>query len=149
MKRAVFSKVTYDERFRRGEEWDLIVSAHRAGIRSHYCEGLIVFHVGRPTRKFLVDSIYAGNYVLFLRKYGLWYIKFNPKHLLAFVFRISLIYAIPVSFVFPFALLVYPATLVAHAINGKVPLFSMGNVVKLCSEFMKGVGEHLYLFRVL
>lgn len=158
MKKEVFSVVNYDEKFKRGEEWDLIVSAHREGIPSHYCDGLVVFHIRRPRKRFLKEMIYAGNYVVFLKKYGLWYIKFNPKHFLAFILRIGLIYAIPLSLIFPLALLMYPVAWCAYSINAymyaKRAGYSVSTsmkraVFKMLVELMRGVGEHLHLFKIL
>jgi len=145
MKRELFSIVNYDERFRRGEEWDLMVSAVRKGIRAHCCDGLFFFHSGRPKKLFLKDMVYRGNYVIFLKKYGFWYIKFNPSHFLAFIMRIALIYAIPLSFLCPFALLVYPAAWAARCLYWK----TLENPFWLLVEYMKGIGEHLYLLKVL
>jgi len=145
MKREIFSMVDYDERFRRGEDWDFVVSAHRKGIRSHYCDGLFAFHISRSRKRYLKDMIYAGNYVTYLRKYGLWYVKFNPKHFLAFLFRNALIYAIPLSFIFPLALLVYPIAWCAYSLDEKKSV----RPIKLLVEIMKGIGEHLYLLKIL
>jgi len=149
MKKKLFDVVNYDERFRRSEDWDLVVSAHQRGIKLHLCNGLKFSHIGRSAKIYLKDMIYAGTYVLFLRKYGLWYIKFNPRHLVAFAFRIALIYAIPFSLLFPFVLMVYPIAFLAYAIHGKTPIFSKASAFKLLAEMMKGIGEHLYMFKVI
>jgi len=149
MKKQLFSVVNYDERFRRSEDWDLVVSAHRKGVKTHRCIGLKYFHISRSAKLFLKDMIYAGTYVLFLKKHGLWYVKFNPKHFVAFISRIALIYAVPIAFFFPYVLLIYPVAWVSYAINSKVPFFSKGIAIKLFSEMMKGIGEHLYLFRLI
>lgn len=147
MKKEIFSVVNYDERFKRGEDWEFVVSAHREGIRSHYCDGLFAFHISRPRTRYLKDMIYAGNYVTYLGKYGLWYVKFNPRHFLAFLLRIALIYAIPISLIFrfPLALLVYPVAWCAYSLDEK----KLAHPIKLLVEIMKGIGEHLYLFKVL
>jgi len=145
MKKEIFSVVDYDERFKRGEDWDFVVSAHQKGIRSHYCDGLFAFHILRSRKRYLKDMIYAGNYVTYLKKYGLWYVKFNPRHFLAFLFRIALIYAIPLSFISPLALLVYPVAWCACSIHWKV----LYHPIKLLIEIMQGIGEHLYLLKIL
>jgi len=154
MKKELFSVVNYDERFKRSEDWDFFVSAHRKGIKTHRCRGLKYFHIGRSARVYLKDMMYAGTYVLFFKKHGLWYVKFNPKHFLAFVLRIGLIYAVPLtflfpSFFFPFALVIFPVAWVSYAINGKIPLFSKRTALKLLAEMVKGIGEHLYLFKLI
>lgn len=164
MKKEVFSVVNYDERFKRGEEWDLLVSAHRKSIPSHYWNGFRVSHIPRPRKRKLREMVYAGNYVLFLKKYGLWYIKFDPKHFLAFIFRIGLIYAVPIcliiglifavplSLIFPLALLIYPVAWCAYFINAKRKDWGAGIrgiTFKMLEEIMKGVGEHLHVFKVL
>jgi len=149
MKKELFSVVNYDERFRRSEDWDLVISAYQKGIKMHRCSGLKYFHIGRSGKRYLKEMIYSGTYVLFLRKHGLWYVKFNPKHFAAFVFRIALIYAIPLAFFFPFVLMIYPVTWVSYAINAKMPIFSRGPAFKLLAEMMKGIGEHLYLLKLI
>jgi len=149
MKKELFSIVNYDERFRRSEDWDLVVSAYRKGIKAHRCSGLKYFHIGRSAKRYLKEMIYSGTYVLFLKKHGLWYVKFNPKHFVAFVFRMALIYAVPIAFFFPYTLLIYPFAWVSYAINSKTPLFSKGTAIKLLAEMMKGIGEHLYLFKLI
>jgi len=149
MKKELFSVVNYDERFRRSEDWDLVISANRKGFRMHRCNGFKYFHITRSAKVYLKDMIYAGTYVLFLKKHGLWYVKFNPKHFGAFILRIALIYAVPLSFFFPLALLTYPVALLAYAIDGKTFPFSKGVVFKLLVEMMKGAGEHLYMFKLI
>lgn len=149
MKKELFSIVNYDERFRRSEDWDFVVSAHRKGIKMHCCSGLKYFHLTRSRKRYLRDMIYAGTYVLFLEKHRLWYIKFNPKHFAAFIFRIAMIYAIPLAFFFPYVLLIYPIAWVGYVINGKLRFFSKRPGFKLLVEIMKGIGEHLYLFKLI
>lgn len=149
MKRKLFSLVNYDERFKRSEDWELIVSAHRKGIRSHYCDGLKYYHVSRLAKTYLKDMIYAGTYILFLKKYHVWYIRFSPKHFSAFALRIALIYAVPFSFLFPPVLLIYPLAWIVYAIEGKSSLFSRGTAFKFVVETVKGIGEHLYLFEII
>ena len=155
MKKELFSVVNYDERFKRSEDFEFVISAYRKGIKAHRCHGLKYFHITRSRKRYLKEMIYSGTYVLFLKKHGLWYVKFNPKHFVAFVFRIALIYAIPISFLFPisffflFALLIYPVTWVGYAINSKTSIFSKGIAFKLLTEMMKGIGEHLYLFKLI
>ena len=70
MKKEVFSLVNYDERFRVGEEWDFMVSAHLKGIQHFYCDGLFAFHIRRRVaRKFRVRYIiYGGNDIFFSSK---------------------------------------------------------------------------------
>jgi len=147
MKKEVFSIVNYDERFRVGEEWDFMVSAYLKGVRLAYCNDLSVFHARRRlSRKFRLNAIYGGNYVLFLKKYGLWYIRFNPKNFLVFVFSMGMIYALPLSiFLSPFALLVYPAAWLAHSLMYRM----LTSPFVLFSETLKGIGEHLYLLKIL
>jgi len=149
MKKELFSVVNYDERFRRSEDWDLVISAYRKGIKAHRCYGLKCFHFGRSAKRYVKEMIYSGTYVLFLKKHGLWYIKFNPKHFVAFVYRIAMIYAIPLAFFFPFVLMIYPVAWVSYVINSKASFFSKGIAIKLLAEMMKGIGEHLYLFKLI
>lgn len=155
MKKQLFSFVNYDEKFKRSEDFELVISAYRKGIKAHRCHGLKCFHIRRSGKRYLKEMIYSGTYVLFLKKHGLWYIKFNPKHFVAFIYRIALIYAVPISllfpisFFFPLALLIYPIALVSYAINAKMPVFSRGPAFKLLAEMMKSIGEHLYVFKLI
>lgn len=149
MKKELFSVVNYDERFRRSEDFEFVISAYRKGIKAHRCHGLKYFHISRSAKRYLKEMIYSGTYVLFLKKHGLWYVKFNPKHFVTFIFRIAMIYAVPLAFFFQFLLLIYPVAWVSYAINGKMPVFSRGPAFKLLAEMMKGIGEHLYLFKLI
>jgi len=150
MKKVLFSSVIYDEKFRRAEEWDLMMAAHRKGIKSHYSKGLFAYHISKPRKRLFKEMIYAGNYVLFLEKYGLWYIKSNPRHFLTFLLRISLIYALPLSIIFPWALMSYPIALVAYLINFKLfggySRIKLKTIVtKLFIELVRGLGEHYHI----
>jgi glycosyltransferase involved in cell wall biosynthesis len=154
MKRSVFNSIDYDENFRRAEEWDLIVSAHRKGIRSHYSEGLFAYHLFKPRKKMLKNMLYAGNYILFLHKYGFWYLKFNPRHLFTFLLRLLLVYSLPLSLLNPWVLLSYPLAFAAYLINFRI--FGgyrrrrlRAGLTKLLVEFVRGIGEHLHLLRII
>jgi len=149
MKRELFSFVNYDERFRRSEDWDLVVSAYRKGIRPHRSDGLRYLHVSRPAGLFAKDMIYAGTYVLFLRKHGAWYMRFNPRHLFTFVLRMALIDALPLTLLFPPLLIIYPLAWIVYSIEGKASPFSYDVAFRFIIELMKGVGEHLYLFKLI
>lgn len=148
MKKGIFSLVNYDRRFRVAEDWDFTTSADRIGIRSFSSDGLLMFHIRRPvSRKFRVRfALYSGNYVVFLKKYGLWYIKYDPRRLVSFVVRIAMLYALPLAIILsPFTLLVYPIAWVVHSAMYKM----ITHPFRLLVEMVKGVGEHLYLLKIL
>ena len=94
-KRALDAVDGWDEQFDRGEDWDMAIRLCRSGAKAYTRSDLgrtslrdegmwsrVRTRLGRPSS------------VRFLRKYGLWYAKFHPVHVLGdFVSVISLIAA--------------------------------------------------------
>lgn len=82
-KRALDTVDGWDEQFDRGEDWDMAIRLWRSGAKAYVQNDLgrtslrdegmwsrVRTRLGRPSS------------VRFLRKYGLWYMKFHPVHVL-------------------------------------------------------------------
>lgn len=73
----------WDQNFTRGEDWDLAIRLWRNGATAYVREDLERHPIGgEGVGSRLRTRLARPSSVRFLRKYGLWYAKFHPAHVL-------------------------------------------------------------------
>lgn len=74
----------YDRRFKRGEDWDLAIRLYRTGAKSFVSKRVAVYGAERITTKSMIKrKLCRPSSLLYLKKYGSWYLKNYPQHLVA------------------------------------------------------------------
>jgi len=159
IKRDVIQKAGgYDPLFEWGEEWDLRIRLLRVGTKLYRTETCLAYHIRskrflKRTQKFLLhdlkprDLIFAGNFLCFLSKYGLWYIRHNPRHFVTFLLRLWLLYSLLGMVILPVPAFVSlclagVTNLVACKMHHKKLRLGF-----LSDQILKALGEHRNLFR--
>jgi len=148
----------YDPFIEWGEEWDLRIRLFRIGANLYRTETCLAYHIRserflKRSQKFLLhdlrprDLIFAGNFVCFVSKYGSWYIKHYPRHLVTFLLRLWLLYSLLGIVVLPVPASISLAlaaitNLAACKIHHRRLRFGF-----LSDQLLKAVGEHRNIFR--
>ena len=150
IKRDVIRKVEgYDPFFEWGEDWDLTIRLLKIGAKLYWTETCVAYHMRQE--KFmkwnLRELIIGGNFLCFLFKYGLWYLRFNPPHFMTFLLRLWLLYSLLGMVILPVPAFISLClagltNLVACKIHHKNlrPGF-------LLEQVLKALGEHRNLLR--
>ena len=161
IKRELYQKVGgYDPLFEWGEDWDLKTRLLRIGAGIYWTETCLSYHmrsekfvksrVGQyillhdlEPRKFIL----AGNFLCFLFKYGLWYVRSNPRHLVTFLLRLWLLYSLLEIAILPrLALISLSLAVIANLLGCKLHHKRL-RVGFLLEQVLKAVGEHRNLLR--
>lgn len=72
----------WDNRFLRGEDWDIHIRLKRIGAKSVYVNGINHRWIKKDDTDTIWKSLRKPTSITFLAKYGLWYLKFRPIHVL-------------------------------------------------------------------
>lgn len=82
-RRALDAVAGWDEKFDRGEDWDLAIRLWRSGATAYVRNDLKIRWIGDESlNSRLRTRLGRPSSVRFLRKYGVWYAKFHPTHVL-------------------------------------------------------------------
>ncbi len=104
----------YDRRLRRGEDWDLAIRLYRIGAKSFVSKRVAVYSSEKITAKSMLKrKINRPSSLVYIRKYGFWYFKNYPQHLIADLVGLANVLslvAIPLSSIAP---ILYLLTLLA------------------------------------
>ena len=74
----------YDRCLKRGEDWDLAIRLYKIGARSYVSSKVASYEVDTSDLKaYLKKKLQRPSSLNFVKKYGLWYIKNYPHHILA------------------------------------------------------------------
>lgn len=114
LKREALDRVEgWDPWFPRGEDWDMRIRLWSAGVKSYAKHDIDAWRyerdIPRDTLAWFRKKVTGSpSSVTFLRKYGYWYLKFHPVHVVGdFLSLVSLVFLALV----PLGLLVYPPSL--------------------------------------
>lgn len=141
----------FDPLFEFDGDWDLTTRLTRANAGLYWCDEWPAYHM-RPEKVMRWSPkkcVLGGNYVLYLLKYGPIYIKFNPRHFVAFALRMWLLYSLLLLpfFIKPvlFSLL---AAIAFNLIGGKLHTKEL-RLGYLPEQLFKALGEHRNFVRYL
>ncbi len=74
----------YDRSLKRGEDWDMAIRLYKIGARSYVSRNVAAtLMVQIKTKDYLKRKLNRSASPIFLRKYGIWYLKNYPQHLIA------------------------------------------------------------------
>lgn len=104
----------WDPWMQRGEDWDLRIRLWTAGVKSWAKHGIAATPFGRDlasntTTWFRKKVYHDPSSVTFLRKYGLWYLRFYPLHVAADLLSLVAVVSLAIA---PLGLLISPVSLV-------------------------------------
>lgn len=107
LKREILERVGgWDPWFPRGEDWDMQIRLYRAGAKAYAKSSLEAtpMHDGSPFVAFQKTRGRPSS-VAFLRKYGLWYARYHPEHVLGDVASVGatglLLFVLPLVVALP------------------------------------------------
>lgn len=159
VKRAVIQRVGgYDPLFEWGEEKDLKLRLLRNNAGLYCSEAWLAYHIRshkflRWTRAFLLhnlrprDLIFAGNFTCFLFKYGLRYIKYDPRHFVSFLLRLWLLYSLLGMAILPrIAFISFLLAVIVNEVACKMH-HKRWRIGFLSDQVLKALGEHRNLLR--
>jgi glycosyltransferase involved in cell wall biosynthesis len=91
----------WDENFFRGEDWDIRIRLASAGITTFGTDLITHENIVDDPEVTLRKAIRKPHSVMFLAKYGTWYIKYHPIHVLSNILSLSAIFGIIASIFTP------------------------------------------------
>ena len=141
----------YDPLFEFDGDWDLTTRLLRSNAGLYWCDECPAYHMRheRGIKWSLRNYILGGNYVLYLLKYGSNYIKFNPKHFIAFVLRMWLLYSLLLlPFFKEFMLLLLLAAILFNLIAVKLHTKKL-RLDCIPEQLFNAIGEHRNFVRYL
>lgn len=156
-KKAIEEVGGYDSFFDWGEDWDLKVRLLKNRKHFYFAPNIVAYHI-RPKpkklsklmtydfanwRKYFRDTIRLGNFMLFLAKYGSWYITAYSRHFISFLLRLSLLYSLFFPNIYVTSSLVILNLLACKLHHGKL------KVGFLLDQLLKAIGEHRSCVRLL
>lgn len=72
----------WDPNFLRGEDWDLHIRLGVSGVKSIAVKGIEHKWIKEESMDILSKALIKPTSISFIAKYGLWYLKFNPYHVM-------------------------------------------------------------------
>jgi glycosyltransferase involved in cell wall biosynthesis len=141
----------FDPLFEWGEEWDLTTRLIWANAGLYWVDGCPAYHL-RPEgviKLNLRKYVLGGTFVLYLLKYGPKYIKFNPRHFIAFILRMWLLYSLLIlPFFSKLMLLSLLAAIVFNLIAVKLHTKKL-RLDYIPEQLFNAIGEHRNFVRYL
>lgn len=150
-RRAIEDVGGFDPIFEFDGDWDLTTRLLQANAGLYWCDEWPGYHM-RPEKVMRWSPkkcVLGGNFVLYFLKYGPSYIKFNPKHLVAFALRMWLLYSL---LLLPFfSKLMLPSLLAAIVFNliGEKLNTKELRLGYILEQLFKALGEHRNFVRYL
>lgn len=89
----------WDRNFQRGDDWDLHIRVGTSGVKPVVCSKPLHYLISEKHNQYTISKMKRRPSSLpYLAKYGLWYLRFHPAHVISDLFSVLFWVIVPILF---------------------------------------------------